>query len=83
MFSCLKTSAHYLLVKLQCQPLASHIILNALLGDFSNIGSIYQYSNQPYNQQYSCSKWSQNLKTSHHLKTHDLREAYYPSWEMH
>ena len=42
MFNCQKTSAHQLLVKLQCQPLAIHFVPNALLGEFSNIENIYK-----------------------------------------
>ena len=78
MFNCQKTLAHQLLVKLQGQLLASHFVLNALLDEFSNIDSIYEsYKPTIHDQQCSCSKLSQ--KTCHHLKTHDLREAYYPS----
>ena len=46
MFNCQKTSAHQLPVKIQCQPLASHFVLNDLLGEFFNIDSIYK-SYQP------------------------------------
>ena len=35
-------------------------------------------TNLPYNQQCSYSKLIQ--KTCHHLKTHNLKEAYYPSY---
>ena len=42
MFNHQKTLAHQLLVKLQCQPLASHFVLDALLGEFSNIDSTYE-----------------------------------------
>ena len=42
MFNCQKTSAHQLLVKLHGQLLASHFVLNALLGEFSNIYSIHK-----------------------------------------
>ena len=41
MFNNKKALAHELL-KLQCQPFTSNIIFNALLGEFSNINSIYQ-----------------------------------------
>ena len=37
-----KTLAHQLLAKLQDQPLASQLILNALLHEFSNIDSSYE-----------------------------------------
>lgn len=37
-----KTLAHQLLVKLQGQLLASHFVLNALLGEFINIDNIYK-----------------------------------------
>ena len=36
-----KTLTHQLLVNLQVQPLASHFVLNALLGEFSNTDIIY------------------------------------------
>ena len=68
MFNCQKTLAH----QLQGKLLASHLVLNALLDEFSNIDSIMNPTSQPYNQQYSCSKLSQ--KTCHHLKTHDLKK---------
>ena len=42
MFNCQKTSAHQLLVKLQGQLLASNFVLNAHLGEFSNMNSIYE-----------------------------------------
>ena len=42
MFNCQKALAHELLMKLQCQPFATYFILNALLGEFTNIESIYQ-----------------------------------------
>ena len=45
MFNHQKTSAHQP-VNLQCQPLASHFVLNVLLSDFSNIYGIYK-SHQP------------------------------------
>ena len=37
-----KAPAHELLMKLQCQPFTSNFILNALIGEFTNIDSIYQ-----------------------------------------
>ena len=42
MFNHQKALAHELLMKLQYQPFASNFILNALLGEFTNIDSIYQ-----------------------------------------
>ena len=42
MFKHQKTLAHELLMKLQCQPFASNFMLNALLGEFTNIDSSYQ-----------------------------------------
>ena len=41
MFNCQKTLAHQLLVKFQDQLLASQLVLNALLDEFSNTDSIY------------------------------------------
>ena len=42
MFNCQNALAHELLMKLQCQSFASNFILNALIGEFTNIDSIYQ-----------------------------------------
>ena len=42
MFNCQKTLAHQLLVKHQDQLLASQLVLNALLDEFSNTNSIYE-----------------------------------------
>ena len=42
MFNCQKTLAHQLLVKLQDQLLASQLVLNALLDEFSNVDNIYE-----------------------------------------
>ena len=42
LFNCQKTLAHQLLVKLHDQPLASQLVLNDLLDEFSNIDSIYE-----------------------------------------
>ena len=42
LFKCQKALAHELLMKLQCQPFISNFIFNALLGEFTNINSIYQ-----------------------------------------
>ena len=42
MFNHQKTFGHQLLVKLQGQLLASQLVLSALLGEFSNIDSIYE-----------------------------------------
>ena len=42
MFNHRKTLAHQLLVKLQDQLLASQLVLNALLDEFSNIDNIYE-----------------------------------------
>ena len=61
MFNQQKTSAHQLLVKLQCQPLASHFVLNILLGEFSNRASTNP-TKQPYDQQYDCSKLESELE---------------------
>ena len=77
MFNHKKTLAHQLLLKLQGQLLASQLVLNVLLEEFSNIESIYESYKLPYNQQCSYLKLIQ--KTWHCLKTHDLKEAYYPS----
>ena len=41
MFNCQKTLGHQLLVKLHGQPLASQLVLNAVLDEFSNIDNIY------------------------------------------
>ena len=42
MFNSQKTLAHQLLVKLQDQLLASQLLLNALLDEFSNTDSIHE-----------------------------------------
>ena len=42
MFNHHKTLAHQLLVKYQYQLLASQLVLNALLDEFSNIDNIYE-----------------------------------------
>ena len=42
MFSHQKLWAHDLLMKLQHQLFTSHIVLNAILGEFTNTDSIYQ-----------------------------------------
>ena len=42
MFNCQTALVHELLMKLRCQPFASNFMLNALLGEFTNIKSIYQ-----------------------------------------
>ena len=42
MFNYQKTLPHQLLVKLQDQKLASQLVLNALLVEFSSIDSIYE-----------------------------------------
>ena len=42
MFNHQKALAHQLLMKLQHQMFTSNIVLNALLGEFINIDSIYQ-----------------------------------------
>ena len=47
MFNCQKILAHQLLVKLQDQPLASQLVLNALLDEFSNIDNIYESYKPP------------------------------------
>ena len=80
MFHHQKTLVHQLLVKLQDQLLASHFILNALLDDFSNIDSIYK-SYKPTIQLavHLLKTESENMSP---LETHDLTEAYYPSWGM-
>ena len=42
MFNHQKALAHKVLMKLQCQPFTSNFMHNALLGEFTNIDSIYQ-----------------------------------------
>ena len=42
MFNYQKALAQELLMRLQCQPFASNFMLNALLGEFSNINNIYK-----------------------------------------
>ena len=42
MFNCQKTLAHQLLVQLQGQSLASQLVLNVLLDEFSNIDNIVE-----------------------------------------
>ena len=42
MFNRQKTIAHQLLVKLQDQPLASQLVVNALMDKFASIDNIYE-----------------------------------------
>ena len=76
MFNHQKTLSYQLLVKLQDQALASQLVLNALLDEFSNIENMYE-SYMPTIQ----SAVTQNgfRKHVHHLKTYGLKEAYYLS----
>ena len=41
MFNCQKALSQELLMRLQCQPVASNFVLNALLGEVSSINNIY------------------------------------------
>ena len=50
MFNQQKTLAHQLLVKLQDQPLASQLVVNALLDEFANIDNIYESCKPTVNQ---------------------------------
>ena len=49
MFNPLKALAEELLMRLQHQPFASNFVLNALLGEFSNVNNIYK-SYEPIKQ---------------------------------
>ena len=42
MFNCQKALAQELLMRLKCQPFTFNLILNALLGEISNIDIIYK-----------------------------------------
>ena len=46
MFNHQKALTSELLIKLQCQPFTSKFVLNALLGEFTNFASIYQWFKQ-------------------------------------
>ena len=66
-----KTLTHQLLVKLQDQTLASHLVVNALLDEVANIDSIYE----SYKATIKSAVWL--LKTD--LEIHYRKEAYYLS----
>ena len=59
MFNPQKTSAHQLLVKLQCQLLVSHLYSMPFYINFPTYTASMNPTNQPYDQQYSCSKQSE------------------------